>query len=92
MKPVIKEENAITYVSDAQMIRFISTNAPMDWNECCDFVRKHDITNSDDNGGALWDDSILKRPQDYNDEQVKWITAFFQAHPFIKKMMVVFDD
>ena len=28
----------------------------------------------------------------YNSNSVKWIRAFFEAHPWIERMMVVFDD
>jgi hypothetical protein len=35
---------------------------------------------------------LIELPQYYNDEQLKWIGAFFDAHPWIEKMMVVFDD
>ncbi len=93
-KPVLKQKDALTYVSDADMIKFISTNAPMDWNECCKFVRKNNITSDGLGGGnhVYWDKDILKNPKNYNENQVKWIGAFFEAHPFIESMMIVFDD
>jgi hypothetical protein len=91
MKPVIKEDSVKAYISDYDIIKFISENAPMDWNKCCDFVRKHGITG--DNGEPVyWYRSILKNPKDYDPEAIKWIGAFYEAHPFIDKMMIVFDD
>lgn len=92
MKPVLKQEEPTHYVSDADMIRFISENAPMDWNKCCDFVRKHNICSRED-GPAFWNkEEVLTEPDDFNEEQVKWISAFFEAHPWIERMMIVFDD
>jgi hypothetical protein len=90
MKPVIKKEDVIAYVSDADMIEFISENAPMEWNKCCDYVRDNGITGSE--GKVYWTKDILKRPKLYNEQQVKWITAFFDTHPWIEKFMCVFDD
>lgn len=93
MKPVLKEKDALYYISDADMIQFISENAPMDWNECCDFVRDNDITNSEE-GRAYWKRENIEnaQPGHYNEEQIKWIGAFFEAHPWIERMMIVFDD
>jgi hypothetical protein len=92
MKPVLKQEGTPHYVSESEMIKFISENAPMDWNKCCDFVRKHDITGW--NGGvAHWDKTdIIKNAKEYNEEQVKWVGAFFEAHPWLNAMVLVFDD
>jgi hypothetical protein len=91
MKPVLKESEQIYYVTEAEMVEFISKNAPMDWNDCCDFVRDNDITSSDGNV-IYWDKEDLTDPEMYNPEQVKWIEAFFDAHPWITKMMIVFDN
>lgn len=86
----LKQEDIPHYVSDADMIRFISKNAPMDWNKCCDFVREHNICGEE--GPIYWTKDILVKPELYNEEQIKWIGAFFEAYPFIEKFMLVFDD
>jgi hypothetical protein len=92
MKPVLSEKEQIHYIDNADFIEFISTNAPMDWNECCDFVKEQGIT-SDDGNKVYWvKQDLLDHPEEYNEEQMKWVTAFFEAHPWIEKMMVVFDD
>jgi hypothetical protein len=88
MNPVIKQNEAKYYVSTADMVSFISQNAPMDWNDCCDFVRDNGICDE----RTYWDKDILKNPKSYNEEQVIWITAFFKAHPFIERFMIVFYD
>lgn len=91
MEPVLKKEESIYYVDECDIMEFISINHPMDWNECCEFVIKHSITN--DTGRVYWEKKdLIELPQYYNDEQLKWIGAFFDAHPWIEKMMVVFDD
>lgn len=91
MKPVLKKEKSIYYVSDADIIQFISENYKMDWNKCCEFVSDNNITGKE--GRVFWTkESILKNPKAYNEEQVRWIGAFFEAHPWIESMMIVFDD
>lgn len=95
MKPVLQKKDPIYYyalVDDADIIKFISVNAPMEWNDCCDFVREHDIV-SGEIGPTFWEkEDIINSSEEYNEEQVKWITAFFETHPWIERMMVVFDD
>jgi len=92
MKSVLKQEEATHYVSDAEMIEFISKNAPMDWNECCDFVRDNNIVG--DEGQIYWIKSQIEnaKPGDYNEKAIKWVGAFFEAHPWIERMMIVFND
>ena len=91
MKPVINQKDAIYYVSDVDIIKFISTNMPMEWNDCCDYVRDNEIT--PDGGKVCWiKESIIKYPEKYNPEAAKWIKAFFDAHPWMERMMVVFDN
>ena len=58
----------------------------------CDFVKNNDIGPCE-HGPAYWEkEDIINSPEEYNDEQVKWITAFFETHPWIERMMIVFDD
>jgi hypothetical protein len=92
MIPAIKKEDVLTYVSEGAIVRFISENAPMDWNKCCDFIREQGI--SGDEGRIMWTKpQIEKYPKQYNPEAVKWILAFFEAHPFVgDKIMICFDD
>lgn len=91
MKSVLKKENCIYYVSEADIIKFITQNSDIDWNDCCDFVRDNDIT-SDEGGKVYWTKSdVLDRPDEYNPEAIKWMTAFFEAHPGIDRVMICFD-
>jgi hypothetical protein len=92
MKGLLKQEDLSYYISNADIIKFISKNAPMDWNRCCDFVRKNNITS--DEGPAYWrrKDVLGKNSDEYNSEAIKWMKLFFEAHPFIDSVMIVFDD
>jgi hypothetical protein len=94
MKPVLFEKEQIHYVDDVDLIRFISENTSMglSWNKCCDFVRDNNIVSYDGNKVYWVKQDLIDRPEEYNEEQVKWVTAFFEAHPWIEKMMVVFDS
>ena len=87
MNPVLKQENMAHYVSEYDIIKFIEQNSDMEWNQICDYVRKHNIVAVDDRV-AFWEKEYL---QNCNEHQLKWIGAFFEAHPFIEKMYVVFD-
>ena len=93
MKATLTKEEMSYYVSDADMIGFIEENSDMEWNTVCDFVREQGIT-SDGYGPAYWEKEEMKSAtiDEYNAEQIKWINAFFDAHPWIDRMMVVFDD
>jgi TPP-dependent 2-oxoacid decarboxylase len=92
MKPVLKQENSSHYISDGEMIKFIVENSDITWNKCCNFVRDNDIVGGE-YGNAFWDKADFPLdPAEYNEEQIKWIGGFFEAHPWIEKMMIVFDD
>ena len=94
MKPILKENDPYHYVSENEMVKFIRENSDMEHNDVCDYVRKHGITGGE--GHTLWDASDFDNPREvklyYNEHQVKWVKGFFEAHPWIKKMMLVFDD
>lgn len=65
----------------------------MDWNDCCRYVRTNNITGSE--GRVYWVKSDIcneKSAKHYNQEAIKWMKLFFEAHPFIEKVMIVFDD
>ena len=86
-KPHVKKSDPLHYVSDADMIYFITKNSGMDWNTCCEYVRENNITGEE--GSAHWSKSDVETP---SNEGEKWVNAFFKAHPWITNMMVVFDD
>lgn len=94
MKPIITQEEATYYISEADMIKFISENAPMEWNTTCGYIRKVGITD-DEGGRTYWTkESVFdeKKEKHYNKESVQWMRNFFNAHPFMEKIMIVFDD
>ena len=87
---IAKETEPYHYFSTADMIRFIVKNSGMDWNNCCDYVRNVGICS--DEGRDLYDKDILKNPEDYNEDVVKWVGAFFEAHPWVDRFYLIFDD
>jgi hypothetical protein len=94
MEPVLLQSKQIHYVSEADMVRFVSQNAPMEWNEACKFIRNKGLT-SDEGEKVYWTKESIHKPDAkkyHNEDQLKWIVAFFDAHPWIERMMVVFDD
>jgi hypothetical protein len=93
-KGLLKPKDLAYYVSDSQLIDFITKNSKMDENEVCDYVRENDIV-SEDGRGVLWTKKDVlnkKEHQYYNPNAIEWMTKFFEAHPFIERVMVVFDD
>ncbi len=93
MKPVLIESETIIYVDDAKMVRFISENAPMEWNEASDFMIKENITNHE--GSAYWSrEEVFKEPIPVYEkpEGIKWLRHFFDAHPWLNRIKIVFDD
>ena len=92
MKPVLKNKKQVHYVSEATMIEFINVNSDMEWNECCTFIRKHKISDDDGERSYYSKNKLEKHPNDYYEEQVKWVLGFFNSHPWIEEMYIVFDD
>ena len=93
-KPVLKQEAPLHYVSDSDMIKFIEQNSDMKWNDICEFVRKVGIC-SPEGEPVYWvktDIEDERQAKYYNDDQVKWVKSFFEAHPWIERMMLIFDD
>lgn len=91
MKQVLDITQAIYYVDSSNMIKFIRENSEMKHNDICDFVREKDICNNEK--FILWTKYYLTEyPEDYNEEQLYWIGSFFNTHPWIERMMLVFRD
>jgi hypothetical protein len=90
MKPVLKQKEAVFFVTTAEFITFITQNSDMEWNACCDFLESSGICVD---GNALYEkEEILAKGADYNTKQIKWVGGFFKAHPWIERMRIVFDD
>jgi hypothetical protein len=92
MKPILNKTNQIHYVETSDIVRFIRENSDMGHNTVCDFIRDHNIC-GDEYGPGYWNkQELIDSPEGYNEEQIKWISAFFEAHPWIEQMMIVFND
>lgn len=93
MKQVLDETRQIHYVDECDIINFIVVNSNIQWDDCCDFVIEHNITSDD--GKRLWNkESLLKEEniKHYDKEAYYWVLEFFNSHPWIKEMMIVFDS
>lgn len=94
IKPVLKKSESIYYIINSDMIEFIKKNSKMEWNDICDFVMDNEIVCSDGNR-VLWRKKDLSNEKELsylNENQIKWVGMFFEAHPWIEEMMINFDD
>lgn len=92
MKSVLDKSQAIYYVDSSEITKFICQNSEMEWNFVCNFVKKHNITDNE-YGKMFWDkNDLIMMPNQFNQEQLYWVGGFFEAHPWIEKMMIVFDS
>lgn len=95
IKPTLDHQNQIHYVTEYELIKFIETNIEDGSIDVQDLVRNNKLGPHSDTDMTYWDEKtvidMLNHPTEYNPHQVKWITAFFKAHPWIKKMMICFD-
>jgi hypothetical protein len=89
--PVISEYKALYYVSESEFIKFIILNSDIEYFECREYIKKYHLVNAENK--TLWyETDLILHPEEYNSEQIKWIGLFFKAHPFMDKIMIVFDD
>ena len=51
-EPVLKQKDAVHYVSESEMVDFIEKNSDMEWNDICDFIRLENIAGEE--GKAYW--------------------------------------
>ena len=89
MRPTLKQEKAIYFVEERDIIEFISRNDPMNWDECCDFAREQNITSGEEEIYFWMRNDLADHPEHYNEAQLKWIGGFFEAHPWIERMKVI---
>ena len=83
MNSVINENNLSIYISESQLVDFICKNSDMEWNDVCDYVRNNDLCSIE--GKTFYDKENLE-------EANEWIINFFIVHPFLNKVVFVFDD
>lgn len=88
MKPVIENDNAIYYVSQSDMLKFIEENKNCERDVASRITRE--IFNNDSD--KVYYDGKIEKKSWNSEPEVFWINNFFDAHPFMKKIMFVFDD
>ena len=86
MKPVITQETAIYYVVEAEFIKFVEQNSDYGWDKLCD-ICQDEVFNED--GKTYFGEKPTA--EHYTEFIVKWIGAFYDAHPFMKRIMFVFN-
>jgi hypothetical protein len=91
MKQVLDKSQAIYYVDESDMVKFISINMPMARNKSYAFVRE--FITSEDAETVFYDKKdITDNPNSYLPDQVQWIGAFFEAHPWMERIAIIFDS
>jgi len=87
MKPVISKEDATYYVDEAEFIKFVEQNSEYGWNKLCDICRD-EVFNEE---GKTY---FTEKPtnEHHTEFAVEWIGAFYDAHPFMERIMFVFDS
>ena len=89
MKSVINVNEAIYYVSEADMVKFIEANSDYDWNQLCDLCRDSKMFGED---GKTYYVGKISKASHNTEFSVEWINNFYDAHPFMQRIMFVFDD
>ena len=87
MKPIQNESEAIHYFSTADMAEFININSNYEYNDAIKLCRKYMFGDEDE---SYYPDRATL--DEYNEFTVMWLNAFFDAHPYVKKVMFVFDN
>jgi hypothetical protein len=87
MISVIKREDAIYYVDEADFIAFVEKNSEYEWNNICDICRNEVFNESGKTYFKKYPTGELS-----SEFTVTWVSAFFNAHPFMERIMFVFDD
>jgi hypothetical protein len=89
MKPVLNENDPMYYVDTSEMIEFININSPMTYIQSSNLIWDSGIAL--DGEASFWvKRDVLENSNLHDPEAVKWVKAFFKAHPWIEKMAVVY--
>lgn len=88
MLPIITESNSVHYFSNSDLIKFIKNNSDYEWNELVEITS--DVIFNDE--GKTYYPEKLTKDLYKSDFQIEWVNNFFDAHPFVKKIMFCFDD
>lgn len=87
--PIMTKEESVYYVDESDFIKFIEENSDYGWNYLCDKCRSSGLFNDSDK--TYYTGKVVK--SEHNTEfATEWVNKFYDAHPWIKQMMIVFDD
>ena len=92
MIPVITEENFIYYVDETDFLDFIVQNSDYEYtsssyNKLCAICRDEVFNES---GKTYFTEKISS--ENYSEFAVNWINLFYDAHPFMQRIMFVFNN
>jgi len=85
---VLTETPPVHYIDECKMLNFIEANSDMEWNDICDYVRDKGICGEE--GKQFWsrgDGDVNSKNECY-----MWVGRFFEAHPWLEDIVLVFDD
>lgn len=82
----------IAYVTHADFRKFVVENSDMEYNDVCDMV--HDRILTVRQRFCRRFDYIDSSVHNWckNDEEIKWMRAFYEAYPEFDEVMFVFDN
>ena len=89
----LRKEEATHFVGSSNVLRFISTNLGISWNAAINFVYDNGICSYDQNI-SFWNKAEMNSKsaeKNYNSEAVKWVRAWFEAHPWMNNVAFVYD-
>jgi len=90
MKAVLFEDEAIHYVDQSDFIRFVDSNSDYEWNWICDMVISERTFNEE--GKTYYSEKPTEADGCFSQFTIKWVGDFFDVHPFMKKIIFIFND
>ena len=91
MIPILAEKDRIDFVYQSDLIKFIILNSTMEWNEVWDIV-KNTIFHENISYYIKTEIKSPKKSEYYTKESVEWVGKFFDTHPWLDKVMFVYDN
>lgn len=92
IKPCINKKDLYHYISESDIIKFVTINSNLNWNMACDYVRNIGLT-SDDGEPISWEQNDVYSADtvEVQPEAIEWMKKFYEAHPFLDKIVFVLD-
>lgn len=85
MKPFIKESDVIAYITERQFAEFAANHSEMSVAEAENYFDQIRIFSC--TGKTFW-----SKDSQFTKEQGEWLNLFFKNHPFIKNILLTYED